>query len=448
MEEISLRDIINYFISKAKIIFLLIMCVFLAGLILTALTTTTKYTNYSTIMINQVNTDKIISIDAKNNALHFESDNREPIPVYTEILKSRPVMRKTIEMLNLTYTQEELLKMIEVEIVPSTNLVKIHITTGKSAEEAAIIANSVAQVFKTEVDEGKDNVTITIIDEAKSLIEVKQSNIIKASVLLIIIGMVVSFVVVFIIYYFDNTIKSEKEIEALSKLNILGTLPHIKDFNQIAINDNTNSFVSDKFKLIKTNLSFRKRTAKLKSILITSPSKNEGKKFIATNLAIVYALENKNVLLVDADLREGKLHEAFDLKNDGGLSEILASKKMDLKNKINKTKINNLDIITCGNYVINSNELLVLKFEEFIKAAEKAYDLVVVASPPVETISDGVVISKSVDGTLLIVSHYKTDLKKLIETKKVINNVGDNIVGVVFNKNQLLKEKNKGYYID
>ena len=101
---------------------------------------------------------------------------------------------------------------------------------------------------------------------------------------------------------------------------------------QLLLKFSPRSYFSESIRLIKTNISFSSIDKDIKTILITSPLANDGKSFISTNLAVAYAQSNKKVLLIDGDLREGKLHEVFGLRNSNGYSQLILNNKIFIIN--------------------------------------------------------------------------------------------------------------------
>ncbi|MDD2391387.1 MAG: CpsD/CapB family tyrosine-protein kinase [Bacilli bacterium] len=212
--------------------------------------------------------------------------------------------------------------------------------------------------------------------------------------------------------------------------------------------DNPKSIISESIKGVRTNLLFSSIDKKLKTILVTSSIQGEGKSFISSNLAIAFSQSDYKVLLVDCDMRKGRLDKIFGLTNDKGLSDMLIEgEKIEIKPFVKKTAIPNVSLITLGTVPPNPLELLSSsKFQEFIEKAKSSYDLVILDSPPINVVSDSVVLTKLVDETVIVTTHRKTEIKELINAKKAILNAGGNIAGVVLNNKKTSKKSYYGKY--
>lgn len=216
---------------------------------------------------------------------------------------------------------------------------------------------------------------------------------------------------------------------------------------ELVAHTNPKSVVTESLKTIRTNLLFSSVDEKLKRILITSANPVEGKSYISANLAITFAQNDQKVLLVDCDLRKGRLHEVFNLNNDIGLSNLLLENDRVIKKYIKETEIENLDILTMGVIPPNPSELLgSKKFINFLDKAEKEYDIVIVDSPPVNRVSDALAVASKVNAVLLVATHAKTKNHELDEAIKHIKNVGGRLAGIVINQKKINKKAYYGKY--
>jgi len=207
------------------------------------------------------------------------------------------------------------------------------------------------------------------------------------------------------------------------------------------------SVVSESLKAIRTNLLFSAVDEKLKTVLITSANSVEGKSFISANLAITFSQNNQKVLIVDCDLRRGRIHEIFQINNDIGLSNLLLENDKIIKKYIKQTEIEHLDVLTMGVTPPNPSELLgSKKFTNFLEKAKKDYDLVIIDSPPVNSVSDALNIANQVNAILLVAAHSKTKNNDLDQAIKHINNVGGKIAGIVINQKKINKKSYYGKY--
>lgn len=215
--------------------------------------------------------------------------------------------------------------------------------------------------------------------------------------------------------------------------------------NELIVYSDPKSSMSEAIRTIRTNLQFASVDNKLKTILVTSSIPGEGKSFIASNLAVSLADAGNKVLLVDCDIRRGRQHRIFKRHNKKGLSSLLLEDvKTAYKSYINDSGIKNLSIIFKGVTPPNPSELLnSAKNKELISIIKKQYDYVIFDGAPVGGLPDSLVMSTLVDGVIVVCSYKSTSYKLLEDTKKNLENINANILGVVLNRTE---KKNSKYY--
>lgn len=166
---------------------------------------------------------------------------------------------------------------------------------------------------------------------------------------------------------------------------------------------------------------------------VTSTISGEGKTFVAINLSGVIALSGVKVVIIDLDMRKPKIHRAFDVDNEVGMSTILIGKNT-VEQCIHKTSIDSLDFISAGPTPPNPSELILRdEFDKTLKHLHTIYDLIFIDTPPVGLVTDGIIIMKKVDQPLYVVraEYSKKGFEKNIN-KLVINNNFKNL-GAILN---------------
>lgn len=202
---------------------------------------------------------------------------------------------------------------------------------------------------------------------------------------------------------------------------------------------------SEAIRTLRTNLQFTFIDNDVKVILVTSSIPGEGKSFISANLSGAFALSNMKVLLIDCDLRKGRQDKIFDIKEEKGLSNLLLDDIKNYKKYIHKTEIENLFVLPGGIVPPNPSELLISdKNMDLLNLMRKDYDLIILDCPPVNAVTDALALSKLADEVVIVSAYKKTPVDLLIATKKLLENSGAKIAGVVVN--QMRKTKNKYYY--
>ena len=200
--------------------------------------------------------------------------------------------------------------------------------------------------------------------------------------------------------------------------------------------------IAEIFRTLRTNIQFMNSQKSLKTILITSTMPGEGKSWVSSNLAITFAQAGKKVLLIDADLRKGRLHKMFQLEAIPGLSNYLSGMdengndgNNDIFKYIKRTEVDNLFVITAGNFPPNPSELLASEVTEtMINTLKGSFDIVILDGTPCLLVTDSVILSRMVDTTIIVSAHKSTKKDDLAKVKKSIENVGGRIAGVVLNK--------------
>jgi succinoglycan biosynthesis transport protein ExoP len=261
----------------------------------------------------------------------------------------------------------------------------------------------------------------------------------------------------FLIEYFDYTIKDTREIEKRTNLPSLGMVPlhaHLGSTEKrgLAYSGLTRS-VSEAFRSIGTFILLSSSSKPPKTILVTSPGEKEGKTTVCINVALALSESIGNGILIDADMRKPKLHRAFDLDNKTGLSGYLSGNMdLDVMNGklIRPTSAKGLSIITAGPVPPNPAKLLhSSRMKELLDILYTRYNFVIIDATPVLGIPDGVLLSRIVDGTILVVRAGETPKSALSTTRQIFSDINTNLLGVVLNgvkKDDLRFSYHYGYY--
>ena len=186
---------------------------------------------------------------------------------------------------------------------------------------------------------------------------------------------------------------------------------------------------NESYKAIRTNILHLLNDTDNKSVLITSPYAGAGKTTTTSNLAITFAQLGKKVLIIDADMRKPSIHKLFSLPLSPGLSDILSGNKSG--DFIHKSKFDNLHILCAGNPPDNPAELL--SNEIFKNLLKEEYDYIFVDAPPVDAVTDAVILSQLVCGTIIVIRQNHTEKDTLMRTVNRIKKVNANIIGYILN---------------
>ena len=213
--------------------------------------------------------------------------------------------------------------------------------------------------------------------------------------------------------------------------------------------------ISELFRTLRTNIQFMNSKNRLKSLLVTSASPAEGKSWVSSNLATTFAQAGKKVILVDSDMRKGRLFTIFGVTPTPGLSNYLSGVNSngeynddDIVKYIRQTEVDNLYLIPAGSVPPNPSELLVSeKMANLMEKLESICDVVIYDGTPTTLVTDALILSRNVDTTIIVCAHNQTKIEDLEKIKRDILNVGGKIAGVVINKMPISqKEYYSSYY--
>ncbi len=196
---------------------------------------------------------------------------------------------------------------------------------------------------------------------------------------------------------------------------------------------NSDDIAIESLRSIRTAIHFTLSNAKNNIIVVSGPAPELGKSFIATNLATILAQSNKRVLLIDADLRRGYLHKYFNYEVQPGLSDYLNNLNT-LNETVRSSEVENLSIMTRGKNPVNPSELLsTAKFTEMLESLSSQYDHILIDTPPILAVTDGIIIAQNAGVNLLIARHAKTQMKELEITVNRFEQAGIKVNGVILN---------------
>lgn len=215
MEEIDIMELLSFVKDKIGMVISITAVVCILGCIYGLFLQTPMFRSYTTVILNSNETTSITQTDI--------TLNKNLVDTYTEVVKSRKVLVKVIDELDLDLTYEQLSSKITVTDVNDTQIIKISVTD-KDSNKAKDIANSTAKYFSDIIKDLYNMNNVDILDEAIETNTPYNINVLKQVVTYFAIGLVIALGVVFLIYYFDRTIKSVEQVEQKVKLPILGSV--------------------------------------------------------------------------------------------------------------------------------------------------------------------------------------------------------------------------------
>jgi tyrosine-protein kinase Etk/Wzc len=255
----------------------------------------------------------------------------------------------------------------------------------------------------------------------------------------LLLGMGLGVGFAFIKNYLDDTVKTPEDISNRN-INILSWIPQIegmdsgnKDFEFI-VAKKPDASASEAYRALRTRIKFSKIDKdSLKTLLVTSPTSQEGKTTTSVNLAGSFAQANFKTIIIDADLRKPRIHSLFGQKRFPGFTDYFFG-QASYEEIVRKSEVNNLYFITAGTIPPNPSEILgSSQMESFLEKLKNEYDYIIIDSPPVIAVTDSEILSSLVDGTVLVVSANNTEMELMEKAVQLINHERSSFLGVILN---------------
>ena len=406
-ESFDIVDIIKYFIAKLKIMIIITLAVMIVGNIY-YLIKSKKYTSNVTVTIP---TD---------------------IATYAEHVKSEVVLKDTINDLNMDkMTTKQLAGYINATVTSGTKNLVIKVTTNDASLSEKItlkLVKSYAKYLRTNIKMKN----VKIASKVNTSTKPDGSNYKKQFIVFAAAGIAVSCIVVFAMYYFDNKIKTKKDIEEKLKLHNIGEIYKIKDKKLYEITKHN----ENQFKSIRKNIEFNLVGKEPKIIMITSLKEKEGKTYIANRLAESYALDKQKVLIINSNLRKQ------DDSKKKGYSDLILEYKANtkLENYISKYK-SNVDIIYNTQVVENPEEIIKSNNnQKLINRLAKKYNVIIFDCNNIDELNNPFNYAKYSNINLLVVEYNKIKVEEIQEQLNKLKEENKNnkeeikITGTILNK--------------
>ncbi|EPP9319189.1 polysaccharide biosynthesis tyrosine autokinase [Acinetobacter baumannii] len=286
---------------------------------------------------------------------------------------------------------------------------------------------------------------VLIVDTAVEPVEPIKPKKLLVLILSVFVGGFIGALIALLRNMLRTGIKDSGQIENEMDLPVYATVPRspiqesrikiLKKKKSIPILavKNSDDIAIESLRSIRTAIHFALANAKNNIIMIAGPSPEVGKSFISTNLATIFAQGNKRVLLIDADMRRGYMHKYFDVDVKPGLSELLSG-QADLQKVLHKTQVANLDVITRGKSPTNPSEILSSnQFKELLEQLQSQYDHIIIDTPPVLAVTDGIIISQYTGVNLIVARYAKSQMKELELTVNRFEQAGVKVNGFILN---------------
>lgn len=325
----------------------------------------------------------------------------------------------------------------------------------RSAQNAAEVY---AMLLKRQTDTGLEQQdqsnNIRRLDAALPPTKPIEPNMTNAAVVAAALSIMVAFALALLRDFSDRTVKTQEDVEAATGLTVLGFVPSVEKVPGAAVPAGSpefhilrhpNSTVAEACRVIRTNITFCSPDKPLRSLLVTSSGPMEGKTMSAITLGVVLAQGGHRTLIVDTDMRRPRIHKVLRVGSDRGLSNLIVGEST-LEESVKSTELSNLFALPCGPIPPNPAELLQTdKFLGVVNRLLQDFDRIVFDSPPLLAVTDAAVLSRVVDGTIMISRAGKTTRDALQRARRHLSAVNANVVGAVLNDVNV-RSGQYGYY--
>lgn len=215
----------------------------------------------------------------------------------------------------------------------------------------------------------------------------------------VLFGLLIPAFVIYLRMVFYPVLKDKKTLERLTSIPILAEISRKPEGKFFVVEKKSVEPIAELFRLVRNNLQFVLTSSDKKVLAVTSSVMHEGKTFIASNMALSFALTGKRVLLIGVDIRRPRLSENFHIPNREGVTTYLSGVNTDLASLIHPSGVDpNLDVLMAGPIPPNPNELLMSKrFDQMIDYARAHYDYVILDTAPLGMVSDTFLLARAVD---------------------------------------------------
>ncbi len=351
--------------------------------------------------------------------------------------------------------KEELEKQKSGAFELSKKQVEYNVLNRELTSSRDLLENVLKQIKETSLSVESNASNVSIVDYAiastKSTYPRKGLTLGLALALGLISGIAGSF----LLHYLDNTVRTPEDLTSAVKLPALGVVPSFMSERKVAgkSRNGTNalavvksdglpitfvrdpkSLASEAYRMIRTGVLLSQAGEPPRTILVTSAQSSEGKTTSSVNLAVSLASSGAKVLIIDADLRRPSLHNHFNLTRDlPGVVEVLTG-QLPLEQVLIDGLVKGVTVIPCGMIPPNPAELLgSVEMLDLIRELSKRYDFVLLDSAPILPLTDSVILSRYVDGVILVIKGGTTPKKVAKDARAKLEAVGARVLGAILN---------------
>ena len=292
---------------------------------------------------------------------------------------------------------------------------------------------------------------VRIVEDARPNPRPTSPNVLQNLLVGLVAGLVLGLGGAFLLEWLDDTVSSPHDVTTYLRARLLGIIPKVKDASDegersLFTHHNPRSNVAEAIRGIRTVIELDPSGEPPQRLMVTSALSGEGKTSTTLRLAIAYANLGRKVVVVDADMRRPRVHKVFGFERVPGLATTLLG-EAPVDDSIRPTSIENLSFVPAGKAFDRPNELLTSdRFEEFLQALDERFDMVFVDTPPSVILSDARLISRHMDGVVVVAKERTASRTMVREALRGLRQVRANVLGVVINGVEFSRRNAYAYY--
>ena len=280
---------------------------------------------------------------------------------------------------------------------------------------------------EAEIQKASNTPDNSIMDKARvqAVMNAKAKS--KTTTTYLIIGFLIPLVLIVLSELLNNKIRSPKDVVKLKSFRLIGTLRHARNQNPTLVRASPRSSYSEMLRAIRTRIEFVLRRKEKMVISVTSTESGDGKTFLSTNLASLYAMTGKKTLLIDLDLRKPNIHTKLGLESGNGMSNYLIGDNELDEILLTETPFG-FDFLRAGTIPPNPGELIHSdKLANTIKELRDKYDYIVIDTSPIGLVPDAYAVIEQSDMCLFVIRCMQTNKSFCKQTVEQMMQVVDNM---------------------
>ncbi|HDR06916.1 MAG TPA: polysaccharide biosynthesis tyrosine autokinase [Candidatus Coatesbacteria bacterium] len=326
--------------------------------------------------------------------------------------------------------------LVEMETMPGQEM-ELALRERKSQVASKIHGLLLERYEEARINESMETGDVRIIDLAIRPRAPTSPNHTSDVLLGFAIGLVIGIALAMLVEAQDTTVKSAEEVGKLTGLSSLGQVPKTGEGvgdERLVVLAEPLSAIAEAYRIIRTNIAYFAVEKELCLLCLTSPGKGEGKTTTTANLGVCFAQQGLTTLIIDTDLRKAKMNRLFRVPQTPGFTELILG-DASIDDVIRPTGVENLSVLPSGHSPPNPSELLSSKRTlDLLGHFKSSYAKVLLDTSPVLAVTDPAILSRSSDGTILVVEAESSEAEAVKEAAQLLRNARANLFGFVLNK--------------